>query len=178
MKEKSNKKIYDFCMIALSAAFITVCAWIYIPFPISITLQTFGICTVCGVLGLRRGFLSVLTYVCLGLVGIPVFSGFRSGISAITDQSGGYVIGFLLLALTVGAASTAFGRKTSILVCSMIAGTLLCYSCGALWYYFLYAKDSSLATVISVCALPFIIPDVVKIALAAVVIKCAKKSVR
>ena len=176
MREKTNKKVYNLCLIALAAAFITVCAWIYIPFPIAVTLQTFGICTVCGILGLKRGFLSVLIYVCLGLVGLPVFSGFRSGIAALTDQSGGFVVGFLLLALTVGAASKLFGGKTSILVGSMIIGMLLCYFCGVLWYYLLYANGASLASVISVCVLPFLIPDAIKIALAAIVIRCINRS--
>ena len=179
MKGKTNnssKRIYDLCLVALAAAFITVCAWISIPFPISITMQTFAICTVCGILGSKRGFLSVLVYVGLGLVGLPVFSGFRGGISSLADQSGGYVLGFLLLALTVGIASEIFAKKTLILACSMGVGMILCYLCGALWYYFFYAKGASFTTVVSTSVLPFIIPDILKIVLAAIVVKYVTKS--
>ena len=179
MKEKTNKsgkKISDLCTVAIAASFITVCAWISIPFPISITMQTFAICAVCGILGLKRGFLSVLVYFCLGLVGLPVFSGFRGGISALADPSGGYLLGFLLLALTVGVASELFSKKTIVLACSMGVGMLLCYSCGSLWYYFLYAREATFMVVISTSVLPFVIPDILKIILASIIVKYANKS--
>ena len=69
-------KTRDLVFIALAAALITVCSWISIPLTVPITLQTFAIFTVVGLLGMRRGTIAVLIYILLGAVGIPVFSGF------------------------------------------------------------------------------------------------------
>ena len=65
--------------IALGVVLITVCSWISIPMAVPFTLQTFAVFTVCGMLGGRRGTISVLIYILLGLLGIPVFSGFMGG---------------------------------------------------------------------------------------------------
>ena len=68
----------DMVLIALFAVLIAVCAWISIPSAIPFTLQTFGLFAALGVLGGKRGTLTVLVYLLLGLMGIPVFSNFRA----------------------------------------------------------------------------------------------------
>ena len=89
----------DLCFCAIGAALIAVCAWISIPAEVPFTLQTFAIFAVCGLLGGRRGTVSVLVYLLLGAVGLPVFSGFRGGLGALLGTTGGYILGFLALAL-------------------------------------------------------------------------------
>ena len=84
----------DLCFCAIGAALIAVCAWISIPADVPFTLQTFAIFTVCGLLGGKRGTVSVLVYLLLGAVGAPVFAGFRGGFASLLGTTGGYLVGF------------------------------------------------------------------------------------
>ena len=96
MTQKSTKKFktIDLVYIGLFAALIAVCAWIAIPLTVSVTLQTLGVCLAGGLLGCRRATLATVIYVLLGIIGLPVFTGFGSGISAVSGPTGGYIIGF------------------------------------------------------------------------------------
>ncbi|MBR6474866.1 MAG: biotin transporter BioY, partial [Lachnospiraceae bacterium] len=89
----------DLIYMAIGAALIAACSWITIPFMVPFTLQTFAVFTIVGLLGGRKGFLSILVYILLGAVGLPVFSGFKGGIGVLAGTTGGYIIGFLFIAL-------------------------------------------------------------------------------
>ena len=89
----------DLSYIAMGVALIAVCSWISIPLPVPITLQTFAICLITAVLGLRLGLWAVVVYILLGAAGLPVFSGFRSGIGTLLGTTGGDIIGFVFTAL-------------------------------------------------------------------------------
>lgn len=82
----------DLCFCAIGAALIAVCAWISIPADVPFTLQTFAIFAVCGLLGGKRGTVSVLVYLLLGAVGAPVFAGFRGGFASLIGTTGGYIV--------------------------------------------------------------------------------------
>ena len=86
-----NKKIstVDLIYIAFGAALITICSWISIPTVVPFTLQTFAVFCVLSILGGKRGTLSILVYILLGTVGIPVFSGFKSGAAVLLGTTGG-----------------------------------------------------------------------------------------
>ncbi len=77
--KKSKFKTIDVVYIGVFAALIAVCSWIQIPLTIPITLQTMGVCIASALLGLKRGTFSVLIYILLGLIGVPVYAGFSSG---------------------------------------------------------------------------------------------------
>ena len=161
--------------IAMGTALIAVCSWIsvpsFLPTMVPFTLQTFAVCLTTAVLGLYPGFLSVLCYLLLGAVGAPVFAGFKGGVAALLGTTGGYLVGFLLTALTVGLAVKYFGRKTPVLVASMAVGILLCYAFGTAWFVLVYTRSSGpigVATALGWCVLPYLIPDAIKIALASV----------
>ena len=162
---------YELCATALGAALMAICAWISIPVEVPFTLQTFAVFLVTGLLGLKCGTLSVLVYLLLGAVGAPVFSGFKGGVGALMGVTGGYLIGFIFTALAVGLITRLFGRSLPVLVLSMAAGLALCYAFGSAWFLIVYTRSSgamALATVLAKCVLPFLLPDAVKIALAAV----------
>ena len=82
----------DMVYCAMFAVLIAVCSWISIPATVPFTLQTFGIFVTVGILGGKRGSVSVLIYLLLGAVGIPVFAGFKGGIGALLGTTGGYII--------------------------------------------------------------------------------------
>ena len=132
----------DLTYIAVFAALLAVCSWISIPAAVPFTLQTLGIFLAVGLLGGRRGTLVVLVYILMAAVGLPVLSGFRGGVGALLGNTGGDVLGFLL-------------------------GLLVCYAFGTAWFMALYIRANgavSLWTVLGWCVIPFILPDLLKIA--------------
>ena len=161
--------------IAVFAVIIAICSWITIPFPlVPFTMQTFGVFLTVGTLGGKKGTLSVLVYLLLGIIGVPVFSGFASGIGAILGATGGYLTGFLLTALVMWLMEKLLGKKTWVLALSMLIGLILCYAFGTFWFMNVYAKTNGpigLLGALSACVFPFIIPDIIKIILALTVSK-------
>ena len=158
-------------MIALCAAVMAVCSWISIPAAVPFTMQTFGVFLAVGLLGGRNGTLAVLVYILLGAAGLPVFSGFNGGIGHLFGATGGYIIGFVFSALLMWLAEALFGKSNKVLIASMVAGLLVCYAFGTAWFMVVYARDSGsigLITALSWCVFPYIIPDALKILLAAV----------
>ncbi len=160
----------DIAVTAMGVALIAVCSWLSIPMTVPFTMQTFAVCLVTAVFGLRLGLPAVVCYLLLGAVGAPVFAGFKGGPAALLGPTGGYLIGFLFTALTVGLAVDRWGRKLPVLIVSMALGILLCYTFGTAWFIFVYSRSSGpigLGTALSWCVLPYLIPDAAKIALAA-----------
>lgn len=159
----------DLSYIAMGVALIAVCSWISIPLPVPITLQTFAICLITAVLGLRLGLWAVVVYILLGAAGLPVFSGFRSGIGTLLGTTGGYIIGFVFTALVVGLSVKKFGRKPPLLALFMAIGILLCYTFGTAWFVLVYTRTSGaigVLTALSLCVFPYLLPDAAKILLA------------
>ena len=162
-------KTYDIVYIGLFAVLIAICSWISIPATVPFTLQTLGVFLTVSVLGGRRGTLSVLVYILLGAIGLPVFSGFTGGIGILLGNTGGYIIGFLFSALTMWLISHLAGSGRIVQAVSMLAGLLVCYVFGTAWFMIVYTRGNgpvSLAVVLGWCVIPFIIPDLIKIAVA------------
>ena len=178
---KSRKTILSLVYIALFVAIIAVCSWISIPIVIPFTLQTFAVFVTAGLLGIKRGTTAVVVYILLGLVGVPVFSQFRSGLGALLGNTGGYIIGFLFTALAVGIITEIFGKKLYVLIIAMIIGLVLCYAFGTAWFMYIYTKNTGtigLWSVLSVCIVPYLIPDAIKIVVAAVIVNRVNKYVK
>lgn len=169
----------DMAYIALFAALMGICSWISIPATVPFTLQTFGVFLAVSVLGGRRGTLAVLVYLLMGMIGLPVFAGFEGGIGCLLGTTGGYIIGFLFSALTMWAMERLLGNKA--LTLSMVLGLLVCYAFGTAWFMGVYARQSGaigLMTAPGWCVFPFIIPDLVKIALARIVARRLSAAIR
>lgn len=156
---------------AVMAALITVCAWITIPTVVPFTLQTFAIFLAVGVLGGKLASLAVGVYLLLGAVGLPVFSGFSGGVGRFAGVTGGYLIGFLLIALVMWGMEALLGRGPAVFVVSGIVGLAVCYGFGTAWFVLMYAATSGPVGVVSAlwtCVIPFLLPDAVKLLLALV----------
>lgn len=178
-EEKAKKKKFktiDIVYIGLFAALIAVCAWISIPMTVSFTLQTCAVCLTAGLLGWKRGTLTVLVYILLGMVGLPVFTGFKSGIAAVTGPTGGYIVGFIFTALIVGLAADRLGKRLWANILFMVIGILVCYLFGTVW--FMIAYKVTFVSALTTCVIPFLIPDAVKIAVAAILVNRLKKFVK
>ncbi len=173
MKKTKTKEII---IISLSAALICICSWIQVPSAVPFTLQTFAVFLVSAVLGAKKGVAATLVYILLGAVGLPVFSGFQGGVGTLLGATGGYVFGFVLSALIVGAVAEKKGIKLLPSVLSCVTAMLMCYLVGTLWFAFVYG-DGNISGALSVCVLPFIIPDAIKITLAMIIAKRVKNLV-
>lgn len=167
--EATRNKTYDMVYIAIFAVLMAICSWISIPMAVPFTLQTFDVFMAVGILGGKRGTFAVLIYIILGAIGVPVFAGFSGGIGVLLSSTGGYIIGFLFSALVMWGMETLWGKKPVVQILSMIVGLIVCYALGTIWFMIIYARDTGavgLGTVLGWCVIPFIIPDLVKIALA------------
>ncbi len=177
----SHAKTRDLAFIALMAALMAVCAWITVPFgPVPFTLQTFAVFAALGLLGGRRGTVAVLLYLLLGLVGLPVFSGFNGGAGALLGVTGGYLIGFLASALVYWAVTAKFGTTPLVMALAMVLGLVVCYAFGTVWFIQVYTSGGNATTLLGtlgLCVFPYILPDLIKIALAMLVAKRVGKAV-
>lgn len=165
----SRSKTYDMVYIAIFAVLMAICSWISIPMTVPFTLQTFGVFISVGILGGKRGTVAVLVYILLGAIGVPVFAGFSGGFGVLLNTTGGYIIGFLFSALVMWGIEKVFGRKPVMQILSMLVGLIVCYAIGTAWFMVVYSRANGavgLGTVLGWCVIPFIIPDLVKIALA------------
>lgn len=166
---RSHFRVVDLIYMALCAALIAICSWITVPATIPFTMQTFAVFCVLGLLGGRRGSTAILVYILLGVVGLPVFSGFQGGIGALLGTTGGYIVGFIFIGLIYWAAEQMFGEKPMIRAAAMLIGLAVCYAFGTAWFMFVYARrtgEIALATALAWCVIPFIVPDLVKMGLA------------
>ena len=164
----------DLVYIALFAVIMAVCSWIAIPAGIPFTLQTFGVLITAGLLGARRGVAAVLIYLLLGAVGVPVFANFGAGPGVLLGPTGGYLVGFIFTALLSGWLIRFFTGKLAAIFFAMLAGLLVCYAFGTAWFMIVYAQKSGaigLVAALAWCVAPFIIPDLLKIILAALLVK-------
>jgi len=170
-KYASKLQTRDIVYIGIFAAIIAVCSWISIPFTVPFTLQTFAVFLTVLLLGGRRGSISVLVYILLGAIGLPVFSGFKGGLGALLGTTGGYIIGFIATALIMWAFEKAkIINYLVTTVIGMLLGLAACYAIGTVWFMYVYNNGTdtpaSISVILGWCVIPFIIPDLVKMALA------------
>ena len=163
-------KTRDMALCALFAALLAVCAWLVIPAgDVPFTLQTFGVFAALGLLGGKRGTIAIAVYLLLGAVGAPVFAGFKGGVGALLGVTGGYLVSYLFMGLVVILAETWFGRSDLVFLISGVIALVVCYAFGTAWFVVAYARTAgpiSWAAALGKCVLPFVLPDLIKLALA------------
>lgn len=149
---------------ALFAAIISVFSVITIKIGVvPITLSVFAVLLTAVVAGAKVGTAATLVYILIGAVGLPVFSGFRGGISVLAGPTGGYIISYIFMAIIVGAVS----NKTNniiIRLAACVVSVALCYALGTVQYMIIAQKG--LAESLIACVYPFIAVDLVKCAAA------------
>ena len=155
----------DMVFCALFAAVTAVLSQISVPIgPVPLSLGTLGV-MLCGMaLGTRNGGIAVGCYILLGLAGVPVFAGFRGGVSVLAGPTGGYIVGYLPCALLCGLA--AKGSASFRLRCLLgLAGAAVYYVLGTA--FFMFSTGSTLWASLTACVLPFLPGDAAKILLSA-----------
>ena len=172
---------YNLVLEGICAALIAVCSWISIPLgQIPFTLQTLAVFIVLMSIGGKRGLVSIICYILLGAVGVPVFAGFRGGFAVLIGPTGGFLVAFIIVALIYWVlADLVFARFMTTYLKRLIFNILtavICevfmYAVGVIWFMAVYTPDSGkvgIITALSLCCFPYIIPDVVKLVAAALV---------
>ena len=175
--KKSRFSVRDMVFTAMFSALIAVCSILSIPIgEVPFTLQTFAVCLASAMLGWKRGALSVLVYILIGAVGLPVFAGMKGGLGVLAGPTGGYIVGFLPTALIIGAVAEKCGKRALPLALSMILGMLACYLAGTIWFMLL--TKSGPGESLMLCVAPFLLPDAVKITAAVILSNRLSKVVR
>ena len=171
MAEKGHNTRYvkNIAAVSMCTAFIIISSWLSVPFSVNFTLQTFSIFIICFLFDFKIAFSSIVVYMMIGIIGVPVFSGFGAGISAIVAPTGGFLLSFLLFPFVIKLFN--FKSNLALRIFSMFVCMLICYTLGTLWYYFGYsaANEMDIIGILSICVFPFIIPDIVKILLVSLV---------
>ena len=165
-----NKKLttYQMAVTALMAAALCVLGPLSVPIgAIPISLSNFVICLTVWLLGPKFGTLSVAVYLLIGLVGVPVFSGYGAGIAKLAGPTGGYLVGYLLLAFIGGLFIEKSKGQPVISGIGLVLGDAACYVLGTAWFVFQIQCDLGYA--LSVCVYPFIALDLAKIVVSCIV---------
>lgn len=168
-RASARLRTLDMAYIALFAVLMAVCAWITVPMTVPFTMQTFAVFAALCVLGGRRGLYAVAVYLLLGLVGLPVFSSFQST-GALLGPTGGYLVGFLMAALVYWAVTARLGESLPVVILGCVLVMVTYYVFGTIWFMIVYARTTGpvgLLSALSWCVFPFIVPDLVKLGLAA-----------
>lgn len=171
----------DLALTGMFAVVIAVCSWISIPTAVPFTLQTFAVFSALGLLGGKRGFFAALVYMLLGAVGLPVFAGFKSGVAVLLGSTGGYIVGFLIIAGVYWVAEVFIGKQIIVRIISMVIGLALCYLFGTVWFVTVFTRtngDISLFKALQMCVIPFVIWDLLKMALALSVTSAVGKRIK
>lgn len=158
-------KTKDMVLCAVFAAVLCVLAVITIPIgPVPITLGTLGVMLTASILGAKKGTVSVLVYILLGAIGLPVFSGFHGGFQVIAGPTGGYITAYIFMALFIGIFTKKLPTN-KLLAMGKIAlfcfiGVIICYFLGTL--QFMFVQNTGFVKSLGICVFPFIPFDAAK----------------
>ena len=172
----TRSRIHSLCAVALMTAVTCVLAPFSIPVgPIPISLTTLVIYISVYLLGWKMASLSCFVYILIGMAGLPVFSGFSGGPGKLAGPTGGYIIGFIPMAVITGMM-LSHAKSRIIQFLAMLLGTAVCYVFGTAW--FCVITDSGVAAAMSACVLPFIPGDIIKMAVSFIICPEIKKSLK
>ena len=144
--------------------------------PVPISLTNLAVYFAIYVLGMKRGTISYCIYLLLGLVGLPVFSAFTGGAGKLFGPTGGYLIGFIFMALICGFFIEKWEKKLYMHFIGMVLGTAVCYIFGTAWLA--YTAHMGFAAALAAGVIPFIPGDLVKIIIAMIAGSVIRKQLK
>ena len=174
MREKLS--IRELVLVGMGAALMAVFSQIAIPLPIGVpvTLQAFAVVIIAIVLEQKLATLALLIFTLVGSVGVPVFANFNGGLRVIVGPTGGYLIGFIIMAVIIGFASKTNDLKKILL--GTYIGLAADYVIGVAQLAFV--AHLSLTKALAGGFYPFVIKDIIFVGIAAAIALKIKKIVR
>jgi biotin transporter BioY len=172
--ERISAILYDAIVVICASLVLCLSAQVkvYLPIsPVPITGQTFAVLMLAALLGSRRGVMAMIAYLIEGALGLPVFAG-GIGPATLIGPTGGYLVGFVPAAYVVGKlAEMGWDRRVATTIAAMVIGNGVLYAFGVCWL----AAMTNIRTALTVGLYPFIVGDILKIALAAAVLPAGWK---
>ena len=175
-------KTKDIIVIGIFTSVLCIFSVITIPInSIPITLSIFAICFIAVVSGAKKAFFTVMIYIFCGCLGLPVFSGFRCGINVLLGPTGGYITGYLLIAVIVGFCSEktrkySTAKRFYYLLISAFLSMIFCYTLGTL--QFAKSTNLNIKESLIICVYPFIFFDICKMITAILLADTTKKHLK
>ena len=174
-----TQRTWNMTQMAMMTGVLCIVSPVMIPIPFSpvpMTLATFGIYMIASLLGVKKGVLCVLGYILLGMAGLPIFSGFSSGIITLAGPTGGYVIGYLPCVFFIGWLLEKKRNKNSRIwyFFSFACGTICCYLFGMIWFMIVMTGTYTIGQTILICVVPYLFFDIIKILLATTIVRQIK----
>lgn len=165
--EKRKITTQQMALVAIMTALTCILAPFSLPIgPVPISLTNLVIYFSLYLLGWKLGTLSYVIYLLIGLVGVPVFSGFTAGPAKLFGPTGGYLIGFIPMAIIAGIVIDKFSQRW-IQILGIIVGTAICYAFGTAW--FCIQAGYTVSAALAVCVIPFIPADLIKMVIAMII---------
>lgn len=174
-----NQKIANLTVIALFTAIMCILGPLSIIIPVSpvpITFTNLAIFLAVIILGWKKGTISYLVYMLIGFVGVPVFSGFTAGPGKLLGPTGGYLIGFIFMAIIAGLIIEKFPDNKILHVAGMVLGTLVLYAFGTAWLA--YQANMPFGAALMAGVVPYILGDAIKIIIALMIGHTVKSRVK
>jgi len=165
-RTESTQLVYP----AFFAALTVVMSFISIPMPFSlvpITGQTLAVMLTGSILSVRQAYWSMMTYLLIGAVGVPVFAGFTGGIGVILGPTGGYLVGYLPGVMLIAFLKGQNNQLWSLALANIIGGIGVVYLLGIAWLSLVTGMGFQKAVMVG--ALPFIPADVIKVIMATII---------
>ena len=165
-------RVKQIILVIAGIAALAVAAKIKIPMiPVSMTMGTFAVLSIGAAYGIRLGLVTIIGYMLIGALGFDVFAGSSAetfGITYMMGGTGGYLVGYVLAVLALGyAARQGWDRSIGKMALAMVLGNVLIYVPGLVWLAVLYGTD---APIFTWGLTPFLLGDLVKLALAALLL--------
>ena len=158
---------------ALFAAIIAIIAPFAIPVgPVPVTFTLFALALTAFVGGSSIGARAAVIYILMGIIGMPVFSGFKGGLSAFMDPTGGFIYSYIFIVLILGLCTKTKSKTAMVLLWT--SALLICYAAGVSWYMFI--TKANFLTALTLCIVPFIPFDILKLVVAYIVAKAIRKA--
>ena len=162
MERSSLKKM---TATAVMTALLCVLGPLSIPIgPVPFSLAVLVICLAAVVLGARRAAVAVALYLFIGFAGLPVFTGFAGGAGKMLGPTGGFMVGYVFLALLGGWAVERFPNNIFAQFAGMCAGLAVLYAFGTAWL--VHLTKLPLDKALRAAVYPFVAVDLVKVFLA------------
>lgn len=174
---QKRTRIYNMTMCGVMTALLCIIAPLTIPLPggVPITLANMILYLTVYLLGGFYATICCAVYLLLGIVGLPVFSNYGSGIAKVVGPTGGYLLGYLFVTVIMGGIMYLGKKKLWSAIVGMVVGLTVLYIFGTAW--FMIAYKTTLKYTLTVCVYPFLPMDAVKIAVVAIVGPLVKKPI-
>ncbi|MEW2916652.1 biotin transporter BioY [Ruegeria sp. ANG10] len=171
-REGTALRLKQVALVALGIVALAIAAKIKVPmWPVPITMGTFAVLTIGTAYGARLGLITMLGYLLVGALGFDVFAGSSAekfGLTYMMGGTGGYLVGYLMATVLLGAlAARGWDRSVGKLALALVLANVLIYVPGLLWLGQLYGWDKP---ILEWGLTPFLMGDVIKLALAALLI--------